>query len=41
MIAQLPGGDNSFMGEHLEIVCLMQSAEIERLCEFLDDYKYR
>lgn len=41
MIAKLPGSRKNFMGSHLEIVCLLQSAEIERLCEFLDDYKYR
>lgn len=41
MIAKLPGDRDHFMGDNLEIVCLFQSAEIERLCEFLDDYKFR
>jgi hypothetical protein len=30
MIQELPGSKN-FMGSHLEVVCLMQAAEIERL----------
>jgi hypothetical protein len=29
------------MGEHMEIVCLLQAAEIERLIDNLDDYKLR
>jgi hypothetical protein len=32
MIAKLPGDKKKFMGDHLEIVCLLQAAEIERLC---------
>jgi len=32
MIAQLPGDMQNFMGGHIEIICLMQAAEIERLC---------
>jgi hypothetical protein len=32
MIARLPGERQHFMGDNLEIVCLLQSAEIERLC---------
>jgi hypothetical protein len=41
MIAKLPGDRKVFMGEHLELVCLLQAAEIERLCEFLDDYRLK
>jgi len=41
MIARLPGENKTFMGEHLEIVCLLQAAEIERLIDNLDDYKLR
>lgn len=40
MIAKLPGRKN-FMGDHLELVCLLQAAEIERLCEYLDEYKLK
>lgn len=29
------------MGEHLELVCLLQAAEIERLCEYLDEYRLK
>lgn len=29
------------MGDHLDLVCLFQAAEIERLCEFLEDYKLK
>lgn len=35
MIAKLPG-DKKFMGPHLELVCLLQAAEIERLCQYLE-----
>jgi len=31
MIANLPDHPQQFMGDHLELVCLMQAAEIERL----------
>jgi hypothetical protein len=41
MIAKMPGDKKIFMGNHLELICLLQAAEIERLCEFLDDYKLR
>jgi hypothetical protein len=41
MIAKLPGDRKIFMGDHLDMVCLLQAAEIERLCEFLDDYKLK
>lgn len=41
MIARLPGENKTFMGEHMEIVCLLQAAEIERLIDNLDDYKLR
>lgn len=41
MIARLPNDKRPPMGEHLELVCLLQAAEIERLCEFLEDYKLR
>jgi hypothetical protein len=29
------------MGQHLELVCLLQAAEIERLIDSLDEYKLR
>jgi hypothetical protein len=32
MIAKLPGDKKIFMGEQLDLVCLFQAAEIERLC---------
>ena len=32
MIAKMPGDRQNFMGNHLELVCLFQAAEIERLC---------
>ena len=41
MIAKLPGGKTRFMGENLELVCLFQAAEIERLIDNLDDYRLR
>ncbi len=28
MIAKLPGDRQNFMGDHIELVCLMQAAEI-------------
>ena len=28
MIAKVPGDKKNFMGEHLELVCLFQAAEI-------------
>ena len=36
MIAKIPGDRHNFMGEHIELVCLMQAAEIERLHEYLE-----
>jgi hypothetical protein len=36
LIAKLPGDRKMFMGDHLEMVCLFQAAEIERLIETLD-----
>jgi hypothetical protein len=30
MIAKFPGKKN-FMGDHIELVCLLQAAEIERI----------
>ena len=41
MIAKLPGDSDNFMGANIELVCLLQAAEIERLIESLDDYKLR
>ena len=41
MIARIPGENKTFMGEHVEIVCLLQAAEIERLIDSLEDYKLR
>jgi hypothetical protein len=29
------------MGAHLELVCLLQAAEIERLCQFLEEHKLK
>jgi hypothetical protein len=40
MIAKLPGNKVN-MGQHLELVCLLQAAEIERLCEYLEEYKLK
>jgi hypothetical protein len=40
MIAKLPG-QRKFMGAHLELVCLLQAAEIERLCQFLEEHKLK
>jgi hypothetical protein len=40
MIAKLPG-QRVNMGDHLELVCLLQAAEIERLCEYLEEYKLK
>ena len=40
MIAKLPG-QRAPMGPHLELVCLLQAAEIERLCEYLEEYKLK
>ena len=36
MIAKLPG-QRKAMGPHLELVCLLQAAEIERLCQCLEE----
>lgn len=41
MIAKLPGEKKVFMGNNLEIVCLLQAAEVERLLDSLDDYRLR
>ena len=41
MIARLPDHSANFMGHNLEIVCLMQAAEIERLSEYLDEFKIK
>jgi hypothetical protein len=41
LIAKLPGDRKLFMGDSLEIVCLFQAAEIERLIENLDEYKLK
>lgn len=40
MIEKMPG-ENKFMGESLEIVLLMQAAEIERLNDSLEDYRIK
>lgn len=29
------------MGPHLELICLLQAAEIERLCQFLEEFKMK
>ena len=39
IIAKLPGDKRVFMGNKLEILCLLQAAEIERLALHLDDYR--
>lgn len=41
MIAKLPGGKARFMGDNLELVCLFQAAEIQRLIENLEDFKQK
>ena len=41
MIAKFPGQQTRFMGEDLELVCLLQAAEIERLCDYLEDFRLR
>lgn len=35
-IARLPGESKTFMGNNLELVCLFQAAEIERICDNLE-----
>jgi DNA repair exonuclease SbcCD nuclease subunit len=39
MIARLPDHPTTPMGSHLELVCLLQAAEIERLTDFLTENK--
>lgn len=39
MIARMPDHPSRFMGGHLELICLLQSAEIERLTIFLNEIK--
>lgn len=41
MIARLPDHPPKPMGEHLEIICLLQSAEIERLSDYLAELQCR
>jgi hypothetical protein len=41
MIARLPGETKNFMGDNIELVCLFQAAEIERLIDSLDEYKLK
>ena len=41
LIARLPGDKKPFMGDNIELVCLFQAAEIERLIEYLDEYKLK
>jgi hypothetical protein len=41
MIAKMPGDKKIFMGSHLELICLLQTAEIERLSEFLYNYRLK
>lgn len=40
MIAKLPGQRN-FMGSHLELICLLQAAEIERLSICLEEHRLK
>lgn len=39
MIARLPDHPSKPMGQHLELVCLLQAAEIERLSDYLTEIK--
>jgi len=39
MIARLPGDKKIFMGNKLELICLLQAAEIERLALNLEEYR--
>ena len=41
MIAKLPGDKKVFMGNKLQLVCLLQAAEIERLALQLEEYKVK
>lgn len=41
MIARLPEHTQNFMGGNLEIVCLMQAAEVERLNIYLSEFKLK
>jgi hypothetical protein len=41
MIAKLPGDKKQFMGDSLELVCLFQAAEIERLIANLEEFQLR
>lgn len=41
LIARMPGDRKIFMGEHVDMVCLLQAVEIERLMEYLNDYKLK
>lgn len=41
IIAKLPGDKKVFMGNKLEVLCLLQAAEIERLVLNLEDYKVK
>ena len=41
MIASLPGGEKVNMGNKLEMLCLLQAAEIERLSVSLEDYRVK
>ena len=41
MIAKLPGDKKVFLGNKLEVVCLLQAAEIERLALHLEEYKVK
>jgi hypothetical protein len=40
MIAKLPG-EKKPMAPHLELVCLLQAAEIERLSQCLEEFQMR
>ena len=41
MIAKLPNHPSKRMGPYLELVCLLQAAEIERLADFLAEIRAR
>lgn len=41
LIATMPGHKKLFMGDNVEMVAFLQAAEIERLIEYLDEYRIK
>ena len=41
MMQNLPGAGVQPIGDHLEVVCLLQAAELERLAQYLEDFKLK